>query len=112
MRCEMDGGVVSPVPDPRGGVRSPEWAWEVPTFSMAEREQRWGRVRALMRAAGIDCIAGLNNTGNRDRHQAEVRYLTQLGNNGEEVAVVFPLDGNVTAITSLGGRWPADDWVG
>ena len=31
---------------------------------------------------------------------------------GEVVAVVFPLVGKVTAITSLGDHWPADDWVG
>jgi hypothetical protein len=66
--------------------RDPVYAdWEVPAFSMAERERRWSRVRELMRRDGIDCIIGLNNTGMHDRHQADVRYLTQLGNNDEEI---------------------------
>jgi Xaa-Pro aminopeptidase len=86
--------------------------WQLPTFSMAERERRWGRVRELMRRAGIDCLIGLNSTGTHNRNQADVRYLTQLGNNCEEVAVCFPLEGRVTAITNRGGYWPAGDWVG
>ena len=86
--------------------------WELPTFSMAERDRRWGRVRELMRREGIDCVVGLNSTGTHNRNQADVRYLTQLGNNCEEVAVCFPLGGKVTAITNRGGYWPAGDWVG
>src|SRR5579862_1267146 len=65
-----------------------------------------------MRREGIDCIVGLNSTGTHNRNQADVRYLTQLGNNCEEVAVCFPVEGKVTAITNRGGRWPAGDWVG
>ena len=86
--------------------------WQLPTFSMEERERRWGRVRELMRRDGIDCIVGLNSTGTHNRNQADVRYLTQLGNNCEEVGVCFPLDGKVTAITNRGGYWAAGDWVG
>jgi Xaa-Pro aminopeptidase len=86
--------------------------WELPTFSMEERERRWGRVRELMRRDRIDCLVGLNSTGTHNRNQADVRYLTQLGNNCEEVAVCFPLQGKVTAITNRGGYWPAGDWVG
>jgi Xaa-Pro aminopeptidase len=65
-----------------------------------------------MRRDGIDCIVGLNSTGTHNRNQADVRYLTQLGNNCEEVAVCFPVEGDVTAITVRGGHWPAGDWVG
>src|SRR5437667_8894629 len=86
--------------------------WTQPTFSMEERERRWAHVRELMRRDGIDCVVGLNSTGTRNRNQADVRYLTQLGNNCEEVAVCFPLEGKVTAITNRGGYWPAGDWVG
>ncbi|HZS00904.1 MAG TPA: M24 family metallopeptidase [Chloroflexota bacterium] len=94
-------------------VRDPVFVdWQLPTFSMEERERRWGRVRALMRRDGIDCIVGLNSTGTHNRNQADVRYLTQLGNNCEEVEVCFPLEGKVTAITNRGGYWPAGDWVG
>lgn len=94
-------------------VRDPVFIdWQLPTFSMDERELRWGRVRELMRRDGLDCIVGLNSTGTHNRNQADVRYLTQLGNNCEEVAVCFPLEGQVTAITNRGGYWPAGDWVG
>src|SRR6266508_239459 len=87
-------------------------SWQLPTFSMEERERRWGRVRQLMRRDGIDCVVGLHSTGTHNRNQADVRYLTQLGNNCEEVAVCFPIEGKVTAITNRGGYWPAGDWVG
>jgi len=86
--------------------------WVQPEFSLQERDLRWGRVRELMRRDGIDCIVGLNSTGTHNRNQADVRYLTQLGNNCEEVAVCFPLTGKVTAITNRGGQWPANNWVG
>src|SRR5437867_3881585 len=94
-------------------LRSQEFAeWTQPTFSMQERERRWGHVRELMRRDSIDCIVGLNSTGTHNRNQADVRYLTQLGNNCEEIAVCFPLEGKVTAITNRGDYWPAGDWVG
>jgi Xaa-Pro dipeptidase len=86
--------------------------WQLPTFSQAERDRRWGRVRDLMRRDGIDCLVSLNSTGTHNRNQADARYLTQVGNNCDEVGVCFPLDGPVTAITNRGGHWPAGDWVG
>jgi len=79
---------------------------------MEERERRWAHVGELMWRDGIDCIVGLNSPGTHNRNQADVRYLTQLGNNCEEVAVCFPLEGKVTAITNRGDYWPAGDWVG
>ncbi|MPZ15663.1 MAG: M24 family metallopeptidase [Chloroflexi bacterium] len=106
MRRETMAATLEPVRDPVYTT------WELPTFSMEERERRWGRVRDLMRRDGIDCIVGLNSTGTHNRNQADVRYLTQIGNNCEEVAVCFPIDGKVTAITNRGGYWPSGDWIG
>src|SRR2546423_8631992 len=84
-------------------IRDPVFTdWQLPTFSMEERERRWGRVRELMRRDGIDCIVGLNSTGTHNRNQADVRYLTQIGNNCDEVAVSLPIVGKVTAITNWG----------
>ncbi len=71
--------------EPGQDPKFPEWL--LPAFSMAERARRWGRVRQLMGRDGIDCIVGLNSTGTHNRNQADVRYLTQIGNNCEEVAV-------------------------
>ncbi len=96
--------------EPGQDPKFPEWL--LPAFSMAERARRWGRVRQLMGRDGIDCIVGLNSTGTHNRNQADVRYLTQIGNNCEEVAVCFPIEGKVTAITNRGGHWPAGEWIG
>ena len=86
--------------------------WQLPAFSLDERERRWARVRQLMRRDGVDCIVGLNSTGTHNRNQADVHYLTQIGSNCEEVAVCFPIEGKVTAITVRGGYWPAGEWIG
>src|SRR5689334_15155520 len=66
-----------------------------PSFSMAERDRRWGRVRQLMRERGIDVLVAPPNTGSNDKFQADARYLTQFGMNGEQVACIFPVDGKV-----------------
>jgi Xaa-Pro aminopeptidase len=70
----------------------------IPTFSWDERERRWGRLRALMAPAQLDAIVAVPNSGHWDQFQADVRYLTQIGGNGTEAAVVFPLAGEVVAI--------------
>lgn len=73
---------------------------DVPRFSLAERDHRWSRVRALMREEGLDAIFVPPNTGLWDQYQANVRYLTGIGGNCCQNAAVFPLEGDVTAITS------------
>ncbi|HZS03006.1 MAG TPA: M24 family metallopeptidase [Chloroflexota bacterium] len=90
-------------------VWTPEWSNAV--FSLAERDRRWARVRALMARDGIDVIACLPCTNNHDRGQADARYLTQLGENSDETTVVFPLEGEVTAWHSRGGVWPSSNWL-
>src|SRR5207245_9615277 len=61
---------------PATPLRDPVFTdWQLPTFSMEERDRRWGRVRELMRRDGVDCIVGLNSTGTHNRNQADVRYL-------------------------------------
>src|SRR3954454_20600624 len=67
----------------------------LPTFSMAERDRRWARVRELMKEAGIDVLVAPPNTGGNERNQADARYLTQFGMNGEQIGCVFPLNGSV-----------------
>lgn len=73
---------------------------DVPRFSLAERDHRWRRVRASMREERLDAIFVPPNTGLYDQFQANVRYLTGIGGNCFQAAAVFPLDGEVTAITS------------
>jgi Xaa-Pro aminopeptidase len=89
---------------------SPEWANAV--FPLEERELRWKNVQRLMARDGIDLIICLPNTHNYDRAQADSRYLTQLGENGDETTLAFPIEGKVTAWLSRGGVWPGSNWVG
>lgn len=73
---------------------------DVPRLSKLERDRRWARVRQLMERDGLDVIVGVPNTHMFDQFQASVRYLTGLGGNCASVGVVFPRDGQVTAIVS------------
>ena len=87
---------------------SPEWSNAV--FSLEERDRRWARVRSLMADAGIDAIVCFPLTHQHGRSAADARYLTQLGENSDEVTCVFTLDGDITAWSSRGGVWPASNW--
>lgn len=69
----------------------------IPVFDVDERDRRWSRVRQAMEEAGLDCLLAFPNSGHWDQFQAAVRYLTQIGGNTTEAAVVFPLSGDVTA---------------
>ena len=87
---------------------TPEWSNAV--FSLAERDQRWAKVRSLMARDGVDLIVCLPCTNSHDRGAADARYLTQLGENSDESIVVFPVEGPVTAWHSRGGVWPSSNW--
>jgi Xaa-Pro aminopeptidase len=85
-------------------------AWSNPVLSLAERDLRHERVRALMRQDGIDVICCLPWTSRHDASQGDSRYLTQLGENSDETSVAFSLD-DLTAWHSRGGVWPSSSWV-
>lgn len=87
---------------------SPQWSNAV--FSLDERDRRWALVRSLMAKAGVDAIVCFPLTHQHGRGAADARYLTQLGENSDEVTAVFPLDGPVTAWLSRGGVWPSSNW--
>jgi len=88
---------------------TPEWSNAV--FPLEERDQRWAKVRRLMVRDGVDLIICLANTHNYDRAQADSRYLSQLGENGDETTLAFPVEGKVTAWLSRGGVWPGSNWI-
>jgi Xaa-Pro aminopeptidase len=88
---------------------SAEWSGAV--FSVAERDQRWSGVRRLMARDGMDVIVCLPCSNSHNRGAADALYLTQLGDNAEETAVYFPIDGDVTAWLSVGGVWPTSNWM-
>ncbi|HLY64895.1 MAG TPA: M24 family metallopeptidase [Chloroflexota bacterium] len=87
---------------------SPDWSNAV--FSLEERDRRWANVRRLMSAVGVDLIVCLPNSHSHDKAAADTRYLTQLGENSDEVTAAFPVDGEVTAWLSRGGVWPSSNW--
>lgn len=84
-----------------------------PRFSLAERDRRWQAVRALMREHNLDVIVTPQNSGHSADYQANTRYLTHCGGGEPDLAAVFPLEGEVTAIaTSAAPRWPTvQNWV-
>lgn len=85
-----------------------------PRFSLAERDRRWKAVRDLMQQHRIDVIVTPNNTGHSTDFQANTRYLTHCGGGGDaDVAAVFPLEAEVTAIaTTAQARWPTvQEWT-
>src|SRR5436305_6738218 len=79
-----------------------------PRFSLAERERRWGAVRARMAEEGLDVLVAPQNSAHSTDFQANSRYLSRCGGGGDaDIAVVFPLDGEVTVVaTSAKLRWP------
>ena len=96
-------------------INSGERGFGLPKFGPAERERRWSRVRELMRRDQVDAIIGFPNQSHWDQFQADTRYLTHIGGNQTEVAVVFPLSGEVTAFVRGDNEiewWRiAQDWV-
>jgi Xaa-Pro aminopeptidase len=96
-------------------INSGERGFGLPKFTDAERERRWARVRELMRRDQIDAIIGFPNQSHWDQFQADTRYLTHIGGHQTEVAVVFPLTGEVTAFVRGNNEvewWRiAQDWV-
>jgi Xaa-Pro aminopeptidase len=84
-------------------------------FSLAERDRRWTAVRALMRRDDIAAIVAPQNPGNSTDWQADARYLSHVGGGADaSISVVFPLEGEVTAVaTSAAERWgpSVQGWV-
>src|SRR5918994_1190224 len=70
----------------------------IPTFTLQERDRRWRLVRSEMERANLDAVIALPNQGHWDQFGADGRYLTQIGGFQTEFGVVFPREGEVTAI--------------
>jgi Xaa-Pro dipeptidase len=70
----------------------------LPSFSLAERDRRYARVRNLMREHNLDCL--LAPAADNGEPQANSRYLCQMGGVQGGAWVVFPASGEVTAILS------------
>ena len=81
-----------------------------PSFSAHERDRRWSSVRAIMARDGFDVVICLPCSSNHNRAAGSSIYLTQLGEDGNEVAVYFPLTGEPTAFAAdaLPSDWLVD----
>src|SRR5437764_360771 len=90
-----------------------EQLYDVPKFSLAERDRRWAAVRQAMEHENLDCLISPNNTGHSTHFQAEARWLSHGGGGGDaDVAVVFPMEGEVAAVATSSHRWRhVQDWV-
>ena len=73
----------------------------LPSFSLEERDRRWTGVRALMREQGLDCLILCGMPYKWDFALANVRFLSQIGGNGEYSFLVFPLEGEPTSFISM-----------
>lgn len=71
-------------------------------FSLAERDRRWARVRAMMRRDGFDCLLTPAASGDAD---ADSLYLT-----GHRGWVIFPESGPVTLVRDSDDEGPVS-WV-
>ena len=87
----------------------------IPTFSLNERDRRWRLVRRAMEKASLDALIALPNQGHWDQFGADTRYLSQIGGFQTEVGVVFPREGDVTAVVRGANEiewWGlAQEWV-
>lgn len=87
----------------------------IPTFSLAERERRWSRLRAEMKNVGLDALIALPHQGHWDQFGADARYITQIGGSQTEIGAVLPLEAEGTAIVRGANEvewWGlAQDWV-
>lgn len=87
----------------------------VAPLSKAERDRRWHAIRKGMIDKGFDCLIIRGTSSKWDSGTANVRYTTQIGGNGEEAIVVFPMEGEPIVMVwgaSQVAWWPqAQDWV-
>jgi Xaa-Pro aminopeptidase len=77
-------------------------------LSLDTRDERWARVRRAMSEAGIEILVTPPNPGFWDQLQANATYLSTIGGHQMPVSVVFPLEGEVTAV--VGGLPPTSFW--
>lgn len=87
----------------------------IETQSLAERDRRWAAVRAAMAERNLDVLIVRGISLKWDGGTANIRYLSQIGGNGEEAMMVFPARGEPIVLiwaSSQRDWWAvAQDWV-
>ena len=84
-------------------------------LSIAERDSRWANIRAEMEKRGLDALIIRGTSSKWDSGTANIRYISQIGGNGEEAMAIFPLKGDPVVYCWAPSQlewWPiAQDWV-
>lgn len=85
----------------------------IPTFSLAERDRRYGLIRKEMAAQGIDVLVLPASVARWEQTMADSRYVTLIGGFGTESLAIFPREGEVTAyLFNRAGFWKRhQNWV-
>src|SRR3990172_12222130 len=65
-------------------------------LSLQERDRRYGLIRASMRERRLEALIIWGNSAKWDSKSANIRYISQIGGNGEEAMAIFPLEGDPT----------------
>lgn len=65
-------------------------------LSVSERDRRYKLVREAMKERGLDALLIWGDGRDWDWGMANVHYLSQVGGNGEEAILIFPLEGEPT----------------
>jgi len=85
------------------------------TQSLAERDRRWAAVRTAMAERNLDALIVRGISLKWDGGTANIRYLSQIGGNGEEAMMVFPAKGEPLVLVWASSQrdwWAqAQDWV-
>lgn len=81
----------------------------IPQLSLAERTRRFAAIRAQMKAMDLAALVIRSDSSKWDSGCAAGRYITQIGGNGEEGYVVFPLDEDPTFV--IWGPGHIQNWL-
>lgn len=76
----------------------------IPHLSLAERDRRHARVRAMMAEHELDCLVVASFGHMFYEHNANVTYLTHIGQNLTEAMAVFPMEGETACLLADASR--------
>lgn len=84
-------------------------------LSLEERDRRYALIRASMRERRLAALILWGNSAKWDSKTANIRYISQIGGNGEEAMAIFPLEGEPTVFVwspIMRGEWlESQCWV-
>jgi len=99
-------------PDARGLQAGGVAAVTPPRLSLAERDRRYGLVRAAMSRDGIDVLILPASTARWEQTMADSRYLSAIGGFGTEALTVFGHDFVSSFVFNRSEYWrQAQNWV-